>query len=211
MFCCLPQPLSAKRTPPVKPPAIAAPAAAKAGTDVGQQIQSYLDSLAADNKLSGAVLVAKDGATIASKAFGIANQATDTPITLETKFNIGSMNKMFTGIAITQLAQQGKLDFNDTISKHLPDYPNKDVAGKVTIHQLLTTPPGWAPMQTTSFARLSSPQQHNKTEAPAGEQRHPECDRPGCGTGPGRDLRTTAGWRSRVQKAGRDQPKTESD
>ena len=124
--------------PASQPPTIAAPAAAKAGTDVGQQIQSYLDSLATDNKLSGAVLVAKDGATIASKASGMANQATGTPITLETKFNLGSMNKMFTAVAIAQLAQQGKLDFNDPISKHLPDYPNKDVAGKVTIHQLLT-------------------------------------------------------------------------
>ena len=84
------------------------------------------------------MLVAKDGVTIASKAAGIANQATGTPITLETKFNLGSMNKMFTGVAIAQLAQQGKLEFNDPISKHLPDYPNKDVAGKVTIHQLLT-------------------------------------------------------------------------
>jgi CubicO group peptidase (beta-lactamase class C family) len=45
---------------------------------------------------------------------------------------------MFTGVAIAQLAQQGKLKFSDTISQHLPDYPNKDVAGKVTIHQLLT-------------------------------------------------------------------------
>jgi CubicO group peptidase (beta-lactamase class C family) len=47
------------------------------------------------------------------------------------------MGKMFTGIAVAQLAEQGKLSFNDFISKHLPDYP-KDVADKVTIHQLLT-------------------------------------------------------------------------
>jgi CubicO group peptidase (beta-lactamase class C family) len=121
--------------------------------EVGQRIQNYLDSLASDKKLSGAVLVAKDGAPIASKASGIANRSTETPITLETKFNLGSMNKMFTGIAVTQLAQQGKLDFNDSISKHLPDYPNKDVAAKVTIHQLLTHTSG---MGTTNFA-LSEP------------------------------------------------------
>ena len=45
---------------------------------------------------------------------------------------------MFTAVAIAQLGQAGKLSFADTIGKHLPDYPNKDVAGKVTIHQLLT-------------------------------------------------------------------------
>ncbi len=48
------------------------------------------------------------------------------------------MNKMFIGVAVAQLAQQGKLSFDDTLLKHVPDYPNQDVAGKVTVHQLLT-------------------------------------------------------------------------
>jgi D-alanyl-D-alanine carboxypeptidase len=110
----------------------------KPAASVAGEIDSYLNSLVAENKLSGAVLVAKDGVTIASKAAGIANKATDAPITLDTKFNLGSLNKMFTAVAIAQLAQAGRLSFNDPISKHLPDYPNKEVADKVTIHQLLT-------------------------------------------------------------------------
>jgi CubicO group peptidase (beta-lactamase class C family) len=48
------------------------------------------------------------------------------------------MNKMFTAVAIAQLAQAGTLSFTDNVGKHLPDYPNKEVADKVTIHQLLT-------------------------------------------------------------------------
>jgi len=119
-----------------QPAATAAPTAGRAETE--GHIQSYLDSLAAENKLSGAIVVAKDGVPIASKASGVANKTTNAPITLDTKFNLGSMNKMFTGIAITQLAQRGKLNFNDPISKYLPDYPNKDIGTKVTIHQLLT-------------------------------------------------------------------------
>jgi len=107
-------------------------------TSVAKEIDSYLSSLVAENKLSGAVLVAKDGVPVASKAAGIANKATGAPITLNSKFNLGSMNKMFTAVAIAQLAQAGRLSFNDPISKHLPDYPNKEVAGKVTIHHLLT-------------------------------------------------------------------------
>ncbi|MEY2494119.1 MAG: hypothetical protein QOJ45_611 [Verrucomicrobiota bacterium] len=106
--------------------------------NVAKELQSYFDSLAAENKLSGVLLVAKDGVTVASKAGGIANKATNAPIDLNTKFNLGSMNKMFTSVAIAQLAQAGKLSFTDTIGKHLPDYPNKEVADKVTIHQLLT-------------------------------------------------------------------------
>jgi CubicO group peptidase (beta-lactamase class C family) len=111
---------------------------AKPETNVAKELDNYLSSLVAENKLSGVVLVARDGVTIASKAAGIANKATGAPITLNTKFNLGSMNKMFTAVAIAQLAQAGRLSFDDPISKHLPDYPNKAVADKVTIHQLLT-------------------------------------------------------------------------
>jgi D-alanyl-D-alanine carboxypeptidase len=110
----------------------------KPEASVAKEIESYLNSLAAENKLSGAVLVAKDGVTIASKAAGIANKATGAPIALNTKFNLASGNKMFTAVAIAQLAQAKRLSFDDTISKHLPDYPNKEVADKVTIHHLLT-------------------------------------------------------------------------
>ena len=110
----------------------------KPEASVAKEIDSYLNSLVAENKLSGAVLVAKDGVPIASKAAGIANKATGAPIALNTKFNLGSMNKMFTAVAIAQLAQARRLSFDDPISKHLPDYPNKEVADKVTIHHLLT-------------------------------------------------------------------------
>jgi CubicO group peptidase (beta-lactamase class C family) len=110
----------------------------KPEADAAKELQTYFDSLATENKLSGVLLVAKDGVTVANKAAGVANKATGAPIALDTKFNLGSMNKMFTSVAIAQLAQAGKLSFTDTIGKHLPDYPNKEVADKVTIHQLLT-------------------------------------------------------------------------
>jgi D-alanyl-D-alanine carboxypeptidase len=111
---------------------------AKVETNPAQELQSYFDSLTSDNKLSGVLLVAKDGVTVASKAAGIANKETGAAIDINTRFNLGSMNKMFTSVAVAQLAQAGKLSFTDTVGKHLPDYPNKEVAEKVTIHHLLT-------------------------------------------------------------------------
>ena len=112
--------------------------------ETAAKVQSYLDSLAAEGKLSGVAAVAKNGHIIASKAAGIANRATKEPITLETKFNLGSMNKMFTAVAIAQLAQDGRLTFHDKVGQHLPDYPNKEVAENVTIHHLLTHTSGLA-------------------------------------------------------------------
>ncbi len=55
---------------------------------------------------------------------------------LETRFNLGSINKIFTKTAIAQLAAAGKLALSDTIRKHLPRY-GAPYADRVTILQLL--------------------------------------------------------------------------
>ncbi len=106
--------------------------------EIASSLRAYLDDLAALDKFSGVVLIARDGKPIFEKAYGLANRAKNLPNNIETKFNLGSMNKMFTAVAIAQLAQAGKLSFDDTVGKHLPNYPNKEFAGKATIHQLLT-------------------------------------------------------------------------
>jgi D-alanyl-D-alanine carboxypeptidase len=93
--------------------------------------------VAADG-FAGAVLIAKHGKVVFSEAYGLADREHKTPNTLKTRFRIGSMNKMFTAVSILQLAQAQKLQLSDTVGKYLTDYPNKDVASKVTIHQLLT-------------------------------------------------------------------------
>ncbi|MGI8785781.1 MAG: serine hydrolase domain-containing protein [Acidobacteriota bacterium] len=106
------------------------------------EIVEALDTLVAKliqaDQFSGAVKLTKSGKTLYEKASGLASIAFNVPNQLDTKFNLGSMNKMFTAVAIAQLAQQGKLTFDDTVGKHLTDYPNKAVAEKVKIHHLLT-------------------------------------------------------------------------
>ena len=116
------------------------------------ELQRYLDSLVAEDRLSGVVLVAKDGDPVASKVAGLANRETGAPITLDTKFNLGSLNKIFTAVAIAQLAQRGAIAFDDVIAKHLPDYPNNEVAQKITIHQLLSHTSGLGMYWNDKFA-----------------------------------------------------------
>lgn len=84
---------------------------------------------AAEKNFSGVVLLAKDGNPILLRAWG-------DGIRVDTKFNLGSINKIFTQVAIGQLAKTGKLSLTDTIRKHLPDYPSP-VADKITIQQLV--------------------------------------------------------------------------
>ena len=59
------------------------------------------------------------------------------PCKLGTRFRIGSMNKMFTAVAILTLVEAGKLKVSDPVGKYLTDYPNKDLAARVTVHHLL--------------------------------------------------------------------------
>jgi D-alanyl-D-alanine carboxypeptidase len=96
------------------------------------------DKLAGDDELSGAVLVANGDRVLFSHAYGLADRKHRIPNTLRTRFRIGSMNKMFTAVAILQLVEAGKVKLTAPLGTYLPDYPNRQVATKVTIHQLLT-------------------------------------------------------------------------
>ncbi len=101
-------------------------------------IAAHVDAEFAADRFSGAVLVARGDELIHAQAVGMADRETDRPNTLDTPINLGSMNKMFTSIAIAQLQAIGKLDWQDTVGKHLPEFPNAKIRDHVTIHQLLT-------------------------------------------------------------------------
>jgi CubicO group peptidase (beta-lactamase class C family) len=100
-------------------------------------LQADIERQAAEAGFSGTVLVAKAGQPVFQGAFGAADNARKIANTLETKFRFGSMGKMFTAVAIAQLAQAGKLEFDAPLGRYLTGYPNKEVA-QVTLHQLLT-------------------------------------------------------------------------
>ncbi|MFY9608492.1 MAG: serine hydrolase domain-containing protein [Blastocatellia bacterium] len=106
--------------------------------DAIKEIERHAASAASRDHFSGVVLVAKGDRVLFHNAYGHAEKNFCGPNKLDTKFNLGSMNKMFTSVAIAQLVQAGKLSYDDTLAKVLPDYPNKPIAEKITIHHLLT-------------------------------------------------------------------------
>jgi tetratricopeptide (TPR) repeat protein len=85
---------------------------------------------------SGNVLIAKDGGIIYQKQFGFSDWEKKTPVTNETLFRIGSLNKMFTHAIIKQLEGEGKLNLNDNLGKYLKLY-NDERDNKITINMLL--------------------------------------------------------------------------
>ncbi|HEX6314880.1 MAG TPA: serine hydrolase domain-containing protein, partial [Gemmatimonadaceae bacterium] len=60
------------------------------------------------------------------------------PNTLDTPFLLASLTKPFTGLAIGQLVEQGKLSYDDPVSKFLPDYPDAESAKRIKIKHLLS-------------------------------------------------------------------------
>src|SRR6266446_984118 len=99
--------------------------------------QASLDSLGRLGQFSGVVLVAQGGAPQFERAYGMADREAGRANDLETSFNLGSINKLFTGIAIRQLAAAGKLSIDSSLARAWPDYPNQDVARRVTVRQIL--------------------------------------------------------------------------
>ena len=107
---------------------------AEAGRDLG----TFVKKLADADLFSGAVLLAKDGKPLFQGAYGVANKDFNVPNKIDTKFNLGSMNKMFTAVAVAQLVEQGKLSYDDQLSKFIPDFPDAASAQKIKIKHLLS-------------------------------------------------------------------------
>lgn len=103
-----------------------------------QQISHYLKRLGDAEAFSGAVIIARDNKPIFSKAYGYADRERKTRNTLSTPFLMASMSKLFTGLAIGQLVEQGRLNYDDPLSKFLPEFPDRESATKIKIKHLLS-------------------------------------------------------------------------
>lgn len=107
---------------------------------VAQSAEARIDSLIFKNFKDsdgpgGVLMVARNGMAVYQKAFGKANVELGIDMTPENVFQLGSMTKQFTAIAILILEEQGKLNVGDAVSKYIPDYPG---GSKITLQHLLT-------------------------------------------------------------------------
>jgi CubicO group peptidase (beta-lactamase class C family) len=106
--------------------------------DAVKALAARAGKLAHEDEFAGAVLIAKGDRVLFRHAYGLADRKRGIPNTLRTRFRMGSMNKMFTAVAVLQLVETGKVNLTAPLGTYLRDYPNREVAAKVTIHQLLT-------------------------------------------------------------------------
>jgi len=88
-----------------------------------------------------AVIVIKNGTIIVNKGYGLANIESNKPIDSETKFLLASVTKQFTAMAIMILEERGKLRYDDTLAKYIPEFPS--YAKRIAIRHLLNHTAGF--------------------------------------------------------------------
>ena len=99
------------------------------------KLDTFFSKLQAKSGFNGAVLVAQYGKIIYKKGFGYANYFTKSNINTHTHFQLASVSKQFTAVAIMQLHEKGLLNYDDAIYKHIPGFPYDS---SLTIRSLLT-------------------------------------------------------------------------
>jgi CubicO group peptidase (beta-lactamase class C family) len=119
-----------------RPPEFAIPRLPRA--ELHRRMARKLGEDVAADRFAGTVMVERHGKVIYRSASGLADRAGKVPVTMDTKFRIGSANKMFTAIGVLQLVDKGKVALDAPVGTYLRDYPNAEFARTVTIRQLLS-------------------------------------------------------------------------
>lgn len=103
------------------------------------EVRAYSEKLAKNGIFSGAILLAKNNKILYSAAHGLASRRYDVKNNLSTKFQIGSMNKMFTSVAILQLIENTQISLNDPLTKFVDiEQLGKGDFEKIKIKHLLS-------------------------------------------------------------------------
>jgi CubicO group peptidase (beta-lactamase class C family) len=101
------------------------------------RIDDFMRRAARYGQFNGAVLVVDRGRTVYESAFGFANMELPVPNTTTSRFEIASMTKSMTAIAIMQLVQEGRVRLDASVSDYLRFYP-RETGTRISVEQLLT-------------------------------------------------------------------------
>src|SRR5262249_45702096 len=134
-----PQQLAQANLVPMDDPALYAewPQRVASAAELSRLIHGALDRLVKTADFSGCVTVAEHGQTVFDECRGLAERRFGVAIDRQTTFHIGSLDKMFTAVAIAQLVEAGKLSWDATLAERVPEYPDRAAAQKITVWQLL--------------------------------------------------------------------------
>src|SRR5574344_629250 len=101
------------------------------------ELDKYFNSIYNPDEPGAAILILKNDTIIYDKGFGISDLETKAKIDGNTFFNIASISKQFTAVAIMKLAEEGKISLDDNVKKYFPSF-KADFFNKITIRHLLS-------------------------------------------------------------------------
>ncbi len=104
---------------------------------VAEKLDSLFTARYGENTPGGTVFIMKGDQTIFQKDYGVANYDTDLKIDSNTFFNIASVSKQFTAMAILKLHEEGKLSIEDNVKKYFPEF-KADFFERIKIRHLLS-------------------------------------------------------------------------
>jgi D-alanyl-D-alanine carboxypeptidase len=125
----------------VRPSLVADPDAVKprspglSAAELPARFDAYLTEQTKADEFSGVVLVARNGTPVFRKAYGMAERRFGVPAREDTRFNVGSLCKLFTQLSVAQLAEQGRLRLDQTLQRWLPDW-SRGSEPKITVDML---------------------------------------------------------------------------
>jgi D-alanyl-D-alanine carboxypeptidase len=120
--------------------------------ELGRGVGAFVDAKATSDDFAGVVLLAHEGRPFFSGAYGLSDRERRVRNTVTTRFNVASLGKMFTAVAIAQLVEAGALSYDVPVGRYLPDLPNDEIREKVTLHHLLTHTSGIPDLPEEIFA-----------------------------------------------------------
>jgi CubicO group peptidase (beta-lactamase class C family) len=120
------------------------------------ELGAFLDRLAEAEAFSGTALLARDGEVVFEAARGIADRNHGVPMRLDSRLNLGSMDKMFTAVVVGQLVDEGRLSFSDPVSKFLggQGWTKADLS-KVRVEHLLSHTSGLGSYFNATYERTA--------------------------------------------------------
>ncbi|MFZ6778732.1 serine hydrolase domain-containing protein [Undibacterium sp. Ji83W] len=119
---------------------------------LNNKLQAMFNTACNKDEFSGVYLVAKAGKIISEAACGEASKRYHVANTIDTRFNVASIGKMFTAVGIGQLADTGRLSYADPVSKYVDaSWLPPEVAKKITIGQLLSHTSGLGNIFNSKF------------------------------------------------------------
>ncbi|GAB2909309.1 serine hydrolase domain-containing protein [Streptomyces mayteni] len=150
----------------------------------GGAFDAFLAAEAEQGRFSGSVLLTHHGRQVLARSHGMADRDRSLPNGPDTLFSLASVTKLFTAVAVTQLAQRGEVRYQATVGTYLDGFP-AEVADQVTVHHLLTHTSGLGDTFRMPGFQEESATWDSVAEVMAGFGRFVRADRPAFPPGAG--------------------------